>query len=251
MKDWTLLRLPVCLSVGLVRLAVGAASLGVVGVWGVGAIAPAQAAGVILADSVADFSDAQGAQPGQWQYGYYETPADATSFKQMSHYDVSNQMWAETPNRPTAPYNYPDSWTMMGKDFAHPSAFPHGQRWAVRRWISDYVGSVTVSGIFGDVNSRGNAIGRVVLNGLQHQEILSQEVGTDMPYSFVVTLAQGDILDLALDPDGVDANDSAHFTAVLRSANATDIPTPALLPGVMAFGAGVLRKRRELASPLS
>ncbi len=248
MKDLTLLRLPVRVSAGLARLVVGAAGLGWVGV--LGAIAPAQAAGVILADSVADFSATQGTQPGQWQYGYYKTPGDTASFAQMPYYDADNQMWEETLNRPTAPYNYPDSWLMMGKDFAHPSAFPHDQRWAVRRWISNYVGSVTVSGIFGDVNSRGNLIGRVVLNGLQHQEVLSQEVGSDMSYSFVAMLQQVEVLDLILDPDGVDANDSAKLTASVQ-ANARDMPTPALLPGVMAFGAGILRKRRELASPLS
>lgn len=242
-------RLSGAMCVGLASLAVGAAGVGVLNFPGLGLIAPAQAASVTLADSVADFSGTQGTQPGQWQYGYYQTPNDANSFAPMS-YDASNAIWEETPNRPASTYNGTDSWTMLNKTSGHPSSFPNGQRWAVRRWISNYAGSVTVSGVFGDINVQGNVLGRILLNGIQHQSFPSAVLGSDINYSFVATLAQGDRLDLALDPNGPDANDSATFTALIQT-NPTAVPTPALLPGLMAFGAGMIKKRREQVASMT
>ncbi len=232
-------------------ICMGVISAGVVGagigVFDFGHGPKAQAAGMILADSVLDFSGTQGTGQGQWQYGYYETPGKSDSFMPLS-YDGSERLWEETPTRPGRPGAVPgsSSWAVLTKQGGHPSSYPRGQRWVVRRWISDYAGSVQVSGFFGDVNTNGNVLGRVLLSGVQHQVMESQMVNQEESYSFLATLQLGDRLDFALDPNGPDGHDSARFTAQIQTIP-TAVPTPALLPGLIGFGVRMLKQRRRVA----
>lgn len=225
-------------------LSVGAMGVGL-GVVDVGQGAQAQAAGMILADSVLDFSGTQGTGQGQWHYGYYQTAGDSDSFLPLS-YDAGENIWEETPTRPGQPGAIAgsSSWALLTSQGGHPSAFPRGQRWVVRRWISDYAGAVEVSGFFGDVNTNGNVLGRVLLSGVQHQVMESQTVNQEESYSFLATLQLGDRLDFALDPNGPDGNDSARFTAQVQTIPPS-VPTPALLPGLLGFGIRMLKQRRR------
>ncbi len=219
------------------------------------ALPPQSVQAAVIADSVQDFSDQQG-QDG-WYYGYYEIPKNQTAFssiptstfQEMKYFD-SGQFWEETIDQPNETQYDPSTqytWTMLNNVMGHPATFPDTENhWAVRRWVSDFAGDVTISGRFGDINSQSNdgTIGYIFLDGAKIYEQATNNF-TVFNYSLQQTLAVGSVLDFAINPEGNDLSDSTQFTAQIQTVPPTSVPTPALLPGLIGFGVSVLKKRRE------
>ena len=189
------------------------------------AIGSAQA-GVLLADSVADFSGVQG--ENSWYYGYKETDSGGffllrqfdDNYWHDSTYIQEKQLWAD-----------------------------HGIL-AGRRWVSEVTGTVTIDGLLGgdDAYIILNDIGIVAgLNGVSNSSGLvlwqSSEWGVPNPsismvgnseerFSFNTVLQKGDTVDFYFGHGGV---------------TITAVPEPEtyamLLAGLGILGAVARRKR--------
>jgi hypothetical protein len=167
-----------------------------------------------LANSVNDFSLAQG--QGNWYYGYYATPGNSSTFTQMQ-YTTQNvdgfagPGWQQTLN--------PPPWTGMWAQGAHPSGPNDGPVYQpARRWQSTASGSLTISGLVGDTGTPGfNVDGITCLIFVNGTEVFSQHVdaGTQQSYSVNVSVTAGQYIDFVIDPGSTDYSDHGLFTAAI------------------------------------
>jgi hypothetical protein len=183
----------------------------------------------IIADSVADFSDVQG--QNNWFYGYYAGPFSPVDFQQMTVFQ--SDTWYVDPGR---------FYTQLWGDGGHPSGTTDGgltpvEQWAVRRYISEVSGQITLSGNIADENGGGGngIIGHIFVGS---NEIYSATIqngdGTGVNYSLAVNVTVGTAIDFAIDPRASnDLFDSTRFTAVVSST--VPEPSPAVLGGLMAL----------------
>ncbi len=158
-----------------------------------------------IANSSAEFSGVQG-QNG-WEYGVY--PAfNAAAYTQLTGF--TGFVW----NNPGAGavLDFPQIDSFGG----HPQF--EGLRWAVRRWVSDHNGLVTISGDFYDRDLGGGdgANVRVFKNGAQVYEYLNIP-GNAVPYSISMNVLAGDSIDFIIDPKFDASNDDTHFTALIMA----------------------------------
>lgn len=177
------------------------------------AIGSAQA-GVLLADSVADFSGAQGAN--SWYYGVLV----GDDFRQFDQFD--SESWSDSAA------SYPSTlWADHGIS-------------ATRRWVSESTGSVTISGVLATYSHASNPdgiSGAVFVNGRNVWEY-EQPAVFEMDFSFDTVLNEGDKVDFFLSYLSGDAKFNATITAV---------PEPEtyamFLAGLGILGAVARRKR--------
>jgi len=163
-----------------------------------------------LADSVANFSSTQG--HAHWLYGYYTSPGKSASFTKFPYF--VNRNWTENPQFPSAP------WTSLSADGGHPNATNSGLvHWAVRRWISQVSGAISISGVYvketGALGGDGTT-GHILVNGKQtwsHNVAGSDAAG--VRYAIVARVSVGSVVDFAIDPNSNDLYDSTKFTAVI------------------------------------
>jgi hypothetical protein len=181
---------------------------------------------VTITNSVDDFSSTQG--KAGWYYGYYALPGNSSSFIQMTLFDVN--LWQESTARPPYTVLYPDG--------GHPSANNVSEHWAVRRWQSTIAGEATISGLLKALDE-GETIGRIIINGT---EIFSQSSTGTGSYELTQALNFGDNVDFAIDPNGVDYNDTTKFTATISTQA---VPEPiSILSSGLALGFGGFLKRK-------
>ncbi|MBK8492614.1 MAG: choice-of-anchor D domain-containing protein [Saprospirales bacterium] len=156
--------------------------------------------GTVLANSVTEFSGAQG-QDG-WYYGYYP-PADPMAFTALDPMNFSMNTWFGTQTGGT------------------PTIDPSGGQpgiddgvWSVRRWISDYTGLISVSGTYfdRDLNCGDGANVGIFHNGTPIFFAFSIP-GTPANYSFDIWVEAGDQIDLVIDPLFDTACDDTELTA--------------------------------------
>ena len=118
-------------------------------------------------------------------------------------------------------------WTEITCSGGHPAA--NGQtddsvHWAIRRWVSDITGPVTVE-CYARNNSGGGdgTVARVLHNGTELASAFTD--GFSTRFSVDVDLAEGDILDFAIDPDGagnLDPQDPATLDNVNDGSDGTE-----------------------------
>jgi hypothetical protein len=228
-------------------------------------VATPAAGGILVADSVAEFSSTQG-QSG-WYYGYHNvsvngtydaTPGGTDDFLQLSwcglntnHADSNAWQW----NVSTAP------WTYLSADETHPNGTDQWSggstnvHWSVRRWVSDVTGTLEVhwhlakptSAVGGNPWSNGST-GRVLLNGVEANSrtiAWNDTTGVDV-VTTIDGVQPGDFLDFALDATGTFSSlyggygngqwDATTFTATVF------VPEPATL-SLLALGGLVLARR--------
>ncbi len=200
----------------------------------------ATAYAVPVADSVSEFSSVQGQD--DWYYGYYTTPGDYTTFTPMSLFDSTGwtEWWEESSTQPP--------WTLLWDTGGHPGS----SHWAVRRWVSETTGTVTISGLLqdNDPGVSGGVVGRILVDGV---EVFSQVVDAypgstygppSVNYSITVPVSLGAYVDFAIDANGYEGYDNTTFTATIDAA-VTPVPEPAtlLLLGSGLAGVAVLRRR--------
>lgn len=156
--------------------------------------------GSVLTNSKDDFSNTQGVE--NWYYGFYE-PFSPQGFTELDPANFSNNTWfgVQTSGSP-----------FLDSEGGHPGV--DDGVWAVRRWVSNYTGPVTISGEYWDrdLNCGDGANVRIFHNGAQVFQALSIP-GTANSYSVDVFVLEGDQIDLAIDPILDTGCDDTELTA--------------------------------------
>ncbi len=212
----------------LVRVA--AAAVAVVACVGMLALAPQAYGAVIEANSATEFSGVQG-QDG-WVYGTY-TAFNPSGFAQLS---FSGSQWEGTEFLNTP---------FLDATGGHPGI--DTLNWAVRRWVSDVAGQVTISGNLFDRNTGGGdgAHVRIFVNSTEIIQFLNISA-TSLPYSVLTTLGVGDTVDFVIDPIFDAGSDDTQFTGIIM---VSAVPLPAALPLFLSAlaGLGLMGWRRRQA----
>ncbi len=164
----------------------------------------------VVADSMADWFATGTQGENGWFYGYYDQRADVEAgdgiyaASDFTEFDPATQwtgaVWDLLDNN-TAGHG---PWTEVTCSGGHPAA--NGQtdtsvHWAVRRWVSDVAGEVQIEGFLRNNSPSGDGvIGRVFQNDDEVYAGLSND--TNVRFALRRTVAVGDTLDFAMDPDG-------------------------------------------------
>lgn len=202
-----------------------------------------------IADSVSDYSGVQG--QGGWYYGYYDGAFVPSGFVQMNTYNAASYpgAWVENFDGPVALY-----WTSLSALGGHPNGVITSggrntvEQWAVRRWVSDVSGTITVAGNISDLNGAGGngVIGHIFVNGNEvFQAVVENGDAVGNNYFLTTKVKAGDTIDFAIDPRaGNDAADSTKFTATISA-----VPEPEtyamLLAGLGLLGATLKRRQAK------
>src|SRR5438105_1956733 len=140
------------------------------------------ATATVIADSVAQFSSVQG--QNNWYYGYYSSTLNPTGFQQMANFDptLRGGAWEVDFNLPDPRY-----WTSLWNVGGHPNSNPSNggranvEQWAVRRWVSNIDGTITISGNIGDLDTTSGAngiIGHIFVGNTQVYSATLNEADT-------------------------------------------------------------------------
>lgn len=219
---------------------------------------------VLLADSVADYSGTQG--QGGWYYGWYASDdvssdfggisTDVSNFRQLGSFDNATDWWAMDSNsaggHPTSGAT-PGSYTVITPDLIHANAaYPAGNisadpQWASRRWVSDFTGTLTISGHIAHYQYSALALGNgtqayILVDGqtaLQYNVAPGDFTGTD--YSITLEVTEGSVIELLLGANGSPLFDATIFTAQMRG---DVVPAPGAL-ALMGLGGLVAGRRRR------
>jgi 2',3'-cyclic-nucleotide 2'-phosphodiesterase (5'-nucleotidase family) len=192
----------------------------------------------IIADSVNEFSAAQGSN--SWYYGYFNASAalhpsyDATNdFSRLRVFNGSTWIFD-----PSATY-----WLSISSLNATPNGgVNNGDRtpaeiWAIRRWVSTATGLVRIHGHVA-ANQTGGGDGIIVMifvNGaLKFMQSLAPADVIGFDYSFGVGLRTGDLVDFALTAGccGNSTYDYTTFTGVVERSDLTLTTQTAVEVGV-------------------
>ena len=189
---------------------------------------------MVVADSVADWS-VHGVQGEKnWFYGYY---FEGTTTNTPVYY-TSNFVAFPRNTGPYGPNNFwdEDRWKWfngnppldeIGAEIMNPTGLNYNIRhWVIRRWLSTVSGKITITWTIAKPDSTGAGVtGRILHNGTQRDQAIISGNATDLYTRTVVitNVAVGDIIDVALDPTGLnggygDGGDRSYVTAVIRGA---------------------------------
>jgi len=159
--------------------------------------------GALVADSLADFSPAQGAD--NWHYGYYTSGGDAESFTELCCYDAGGQHGAWWERSPTQP-----PWNLIWADGQQPD-----DARTVRRWVSEVSGAVRVDITSGHwPGDLGAKTVQVLSNGsVLYERALGEGTGGLLTESVIAVVVRGGFLDLAIGADGDPTGDATHVAA--------------------------------------
>jgi len=195
-----------------------------------------------IAESVAEFSGVQG-QNG-WYNGYRNVtadgqglgdynPADRNLFEDGAFISYSAADWTGTVWDINTAGGAP--WTFQGPENIHPNGINSGgvEHWAIRRWVADELAGPTAIAISWRVwaqNTGGTGTsGQLHINGVLVDKISIAGNDTTNPFrTFYANLEPGDIVDLALTPEGNtgDRADGADGSYTRFSASTAIPPNP-------------------------
>lgn len=184
--------------------------------------------GHIVAASVPEFSGEQG--QNNWYYGYV-APATGPDFIPMPQFAGD---WFVDRTR---------YWTVINTAGGHPNGMIGGktpiEHWAVRRWVSEVSGNITIYISLAKADTGGgNGIeGRVVIGGttvFSKVIAFNDSLGIDTAISANVKL--GSTVDFVIDPlDSNDLYDETRFTAIITTESAPPPPSCGTLAPEAAF----------------
>jgi hypothetical protein len=172
-----------------------------------------------LADSVNEWSTTGTQGENGWYYGAYDFTADADGtystgeFQQFIN-DGSNVIVYPTNQWANGQWTLaPDAgatggpWNFIAQEGIHPNgtnSTPGHEIWSIRRWVSDYAGPVTaIWSTRKQAAANLGVTGRLFLNGVQ-VDAAATATTTGFTRALVGVVAVGDVVDLAIDPTGVD-----------------------------------------------
>lgn len=199
---------------------------------------------VVVADSVAEFSSVQG-QDG-WYYGYYTgAPRSPSDFIPMTEYDPIDESWKVDGTLPLPAY-----WTRIDRFGGHPNGSTTsggrtpGEQRAVRRYVSEVAGLVTIAGQLADRNPFPGTLGargHIYVDGVQRFIANLPDASPPIDYSIEAYVQVGSIIDFAINPAADDFADLTRFTAVITTA----VPEPTQLGLLATAAVGWLMRGRR------
>ncbi|MEX2186259.1 MAG: PEP-CTERM sorting domain-containing protein [Pirellulales bacterium] len=246
--------------------------------------------GVKLADSQTGWSATGTQGENNWLYGYHDVRADAVSNGGDGQFGVSDFIpflndgsgvvatndpigsWTSSPNHWNgSAWDLVNNgafgrgpWTELTPAGGHPAANAQGTpevHWAVRRWISDFDGDVEIMGLLSNAGAGDGTVGRIFVDGVEVWSAVSDGVAAN--FDVVATVANGSIVDFAIDPDGAnvyneltgvgldsisDGSDSTTFTFMIQQAGELFVPIPepsSIVLGLMGIAGVALVGRRR------
>jgi hypothetical protein len=166
----------------------------------------------VIADSIKEFSGVQG-QDG-WHNGYRNYTADGGG----TDYDPSVQFLAYDPSMwDGGAWNLDPGgeapWTYQAAQDLHPNGINSGgEHWNIRRWVAEEVTEVTAVKIVWHVRktnlNNDGVTGLLFINGvLADSMTIAGNDGVGVTRKFYANLQPGDIVDLALSPQGLSNRD--------------------------------------------
>ena len=186
----------------------------------------------VIGDSVAGFSSEQG--KNGWYFGYWDRSADDDSkYSQSSDFKLLKNFGTDARNRIRGHKEFTtgDLWYLEDGRFytsiwakgGHANSpsqlgnYAAAEQWAVRRWISDASGTVTISGYTGKVMPWGAKWGGeckaiIIVDGETVFASVMDEHGLD--YAVAVKIREKSVVDFLIAPNpsiGV-----VTFTATIR-----------------------------------
>jgi hypothetical protein len=209
---------------------------------------PVKAGSLIVADSVKDYSGIQG--ENNWYYGYYQGGLNSNNFKLLTEYGYAR----------SAPFNEfipADFWTLESNIYytllTNIGGHPNGrftaarpiEQWAVRRWISEVDGDVTLSGTLAKLDTRegGNGIiGNIFVDGVPiFSKFIANNDSEGINYAINTTVKKGDIVDFIIDSNENNGLfDSTKFTTTIS------IPEPRTSFALCVLGLSLLFKKKNI-----
>ncbi len=189
----------------------------------------------VVADSIYDWLGNSTQGYNGWTYGYYNKTLDGdATYDANADFTSSNPNWTFTSSvwqlgtNGNATANPP--WTTVQQIQMHPNGtnspfgdpLPQQEHWAIRRWVSEISGPISVNWRAGKQGFGGNGVTCLLLqNGVVRDTILL--AGTDFAGSNRVanlTVSVGDKIDLAVTPYGPtglgdDGSDATQLSAVI------------------------------------
>ena len=173
----------------------------------------------IIGDSVAEFSGVQG--KNRWYYGYWDRSLDADrQYNQSSDFTILKQFGRDVRNGLSGHdafttgdlwYGedgrfYTSLWAKGGHANSDVQLGDHAaaEQWAVRRWISNASGIVTISGHAGKVmpwgaNWGGECQAIIVVDGKTVLSTVMDEHGLD--YMIAVKVRENSVIDFLIAPN--------------------------------------------------
>ncbi|MCZ6794156.1 MAG: thrombospondin type 3 repeat-containing protein [Planctomycetota bacterium] len=183
-----------------------------------------------IADSFDDWSiDGVQGENG-WFQGYYNRTQDAdgvygaddfTEFVNEfgpgggptmadgNHWDGANWRLVDAPGDTGGP------WTILSAENSHPNgtnSTPADEHWTIRRWVSNATGRLSITWHLRKTNTGGGSgvIGHVFINGMEvDTAMVAGTDGVGVTRLVMADVAEGDTIDLALDPNGSDGRDGS------------------------------------------
>ena len=227
MKNPTLRKVGAALVAGTVSLSFWAAEV--------------HAQGTLPADSIVDW-DATGANDPNtangWSYGYYNLTLDGDATYATGDFVAFLNDGSGIVGQPPAlnqwtgdqwDFGAGGPWTNIQQENAHPNgtnSAPNEEHWCIRRWTSGVAANVNIT-----ITLRGNDAGAgttiILFQNGSELDRLSNPTSTDQSNVTTVTIANGDIIDLALSPEDAggnraDGSDGSAFSMTIEESFDTD-----------------------------
>jgi hypothetical protein len=202
---------------------------------------PGGGTAIKIADSLEDYGGDQG--ENGWFYGYYNgnvpaayTPSD---FELMNVYDdQSGRWWVD--NSPGG------TLTLIDANLMHPASTGQGVvHWAVRRWVSDFDGNIEINMDLGrgpQAGTAGDGVRlHVFIDGIKRLvTTLTPNDSDGLSILLFDSVAQGSVIDFAIDPNGNELFDGTRFNASITGI----IPSPSSI-ALLGLGTLVMARRRR------
>jgi hypothetical protein len=182
----------------------------------------------IVADSVAEFAQAQGQD--SWYYGYWDRTADeesgdgdyaAVEFVEMTDWFADYEAWHVDEGAG-------GFWTRIGEFAVHPNGLDGRQgrlparQWAIRRWVSEVDGDVHITGSVSKIETEGDGVISLVMvdGAVVSGEPIAPADTQGIELDLCVSLTQGQAVDFAVTDgqNGVDEHDRTHQAIVIETA---------------------------------
>ena len=180
---------------------------------------------VPIADSSFDWSTSGTQGEKNWFYGYYnytldgDGPYDPDDFEPFVNdgpgpVDILGNHWTGSRWDLKNPQDGAGPWTSLGREDTHPNGTnsdPFEEHWTIRRWVSDRTSRLAITWHTRKTNTGGNSgvTGHLFIDGVEvDSATIDGPDGVGVTRSVFVDIAEGDMIDLALDPTGVDGSRS-------------------------------------------
>lgn len=185
---------------------------------------------VTIFDSVVEFSVTQG--QNNWFYGYYDgdsaSPFTSSDFEEMPQ-SINGNQWIIHRGDPSG------YWTSLYATGGHPNGplsnyYRGTEHWAVRRWVSDMNGAISIKGNTSKSSRVGDGtICKILVNDdtVYSKHIYGNEAG-GVDYSIEVEIHIGDTIDFAIQPGANDLYDTTLFSAIGTRDPSVGVPEIAI-----------------------